>query len=132
MSAITLLSEADFNVLFNTRDFNPPSDDVDFDSEFEAEIESVRSIVLKHVSPDEFLLHEYHNRSRFIDMAFNSEGYLDWTLIANLQQHLKSIKEDWMLSMWEACFVFVTKSDVFGFDPTHSDPSFAKIVRKED
>ena len=75
-----------------------------------------------------FFLYESHNQSRFLDVAFNSDNYIKSALVDEVQQWLKTMKEDWMVSMWQACFLLITKDEILGFDPTMEDSSFEKLM----
>ena len=54
MSKKSIISIDAFKKIFNDRDFNPPSAEIDFDKEFDEAIEMLRPILLKHAKPDDF------------------------------------------------------------------------------
>lgn len=128
MNPFSIITEEVFANIFSERNFNPPPPDSEFDEEFDAALEKLRKILLRHAKPEDFYLYESHNRARFIDVAFNSEGYLMKALVDDVQQELKTMPQDWMVSLWEACFLLVTRDQILGFDPTQDDPEFAKLV----
>lgn len=128
MNPFSIITEEVFTKIFNERNYNPPPPDAEFDEEFDAALERLRKILLNHAKPEDFFLYEYHNRARFLDVAFNSEGYLLKALVDDVQQGLKTMPQDWMVSLWEACFLLVTRDQILGFDPTQDDPEFAKLV----
>lgn len=128
MSLITSCSEEHFTKVFNDRDFNPPSGGIDFDSEFESALDVVRTYLQSKTSSDTFSIYEGHNNSRFIDVTFSTEDYLDAQLLHGLQSELSRLPNDWMVCLWEACFMFVTSTEIFGFDPTFDDPVFKLVL----
>ena len=128
MSKKTILSLNAFERIFSERNFNPPPGEADFDDEFDKAIDSLRPILLKHASVDDFCLYGYHNRSRFIDVAFSSEDYMDKSLVSAVQEWLKTMNENWMVCLWEACFLFITRDEIQGFDPLKNTHPFAKLM----
>jgi hypothetical protein len=128
MNPLSIITEDVFAKVFNERNYNPPLDDAEFDEEFDSALEGLRKILMRHAKPEDFFLYESHNRARFLDVAFNSEGYLLKALVDDVQRWLRSMEQEWMVSLWEACFLLVTRDQILGFDPTQDDPAFAKLV----
>jgi len=50
-------------------------------------------------------------------------------LLKELQAWLKSLLEAWTICLWEACHIFVTPTDIIGFDATFDDAAFQRLLR---
>lgn len=124
-----MLGQAEFEKLFNERTHNPPAPDADFDDEFDSAISMLQPILLIHALPKEFLLWDKHNRARFIDVAFESQAYLQPALVAAIQQWLRTLKEDWMVCLWMTSWLFITKNKVLCFAQFPNDPEFQEFLR---
>lgn len=130
MSIVDVCSENEFEVCFNERNFNP-SKSLQFDIEFDTTIQFIESVLRKHLDDNAFDIHPAHNnKSRFIDIACTSEGYLNAAFLIDLQQSLATLPEEWMVCIWETCYIFITPKRIFGFDPTFADPLFANLTKK--
>jgi len=128
MKPLSIITKDVFEKIFNERNYNPPPPDAEFDEEFDGALEELRKILLDHAKPEDFFLYESHNRARFLDAAFSSEGYLQKALVDDVQRWLKSTEQEWMVSLWEACFLLVTRDQILGFDPTQENAAFAELV----
>ncbi len=119
-----------FEKLFSERNFNPPPPEAEFGEEFDEALEMLRRVLLAHAQPEEFYLYEAHNQARFLDVAFESDGYLEKPLVEDVQRWLGTMKQDWMVSLWCGCFLLITRNEILGFDPTHEVPGFSKLVEQ--
>ena len=128
-SVLSMLDQGTWETLFSERNHNPPPPDTDFDGEFDAVLNLIEPILLKHAAEEDFLLWQYHNEARFIDVAFSSEAYLQPALIKDIQQCLRSLPEDWMVSLWETCFLFVRQNEIQCFAPLPDDPSVREFLK---
>ncbi len=127
MKTVTLLKRSEFEVLFSERLFNPPAEDDSFGEEFEDALDRLQVFLEERLSPDEFSLHPYHNQSRFLDVVFESVSYLDTGLVKGLQEELSAWPKAWMVSLFEACYLFVTPDAVLAFDPVGGTPAFRQL-----
>lgn len=128
MRLLQVCTERRFEELFDNRSFNHAEKTEGFEKEFELATDLVGIILEKYVGAESFKLHQsYNNTSRFIDIAFLTEGYLNASLILDLQKSLSGMAEEWMVCLWESCFIFVTPKDIIGFDPSKADPLFEKL-----
>lgn len=128
MKVLSPCSEEQFKEVFNLRNFNPPASTTDFDDEFSSMVDFTQSFFDQHVPPGVFEVFPYQNQSRFIEVIFTTEDYLDADLLTSLQLSLQELPHDWMVCLWEACFVFVTKTKLFGFDPISDTEVFKRIT----
>ncbi len=128
-TALSMLDRSTFEKLFNERNHNPPSPEADFDEEFDEVLCLIEPILLKHAPEEDFLLWQYHNRARFIDVAFSSEAYLQPALIRDIQQSLRTLPEDWMVSIWEACYLFVRQNEIQYYAPIPDDPMLVEFLK---
>ncbi|HEY1048145.1 MAG TPA: hypothetical protein VGE39_00260, partial [Prosthecobacter sp.] len=114
---------------FNERNHNPPAPDADFDNEFDSAIDMIRPILLRHAPEDEFQVWYKHNRARFIDVAFESQAYLQPALVNDIQQWLLMLPEAWMVCLWESSFLFVTRDQALFFSPLPDDPEIQEFMK---
>lgn len=124
-----MLSQEEWEKLFNERNHNPPLPDTDFDDEFDSVIDMLHPILLIHAPPEKFLLWDKHNHTRFIDVAFESEAYLQAALITSIQAWQRTLEEDWMVCLWMVSWLFVTKDKVLCFAPIPHDPAFQEFLK---
>lgn len=127
MNCFVLLSHSEFESIYSQRDYNPPDEKETFGEEFRNVLDQVEEYLERRLNPDEFHLHEYHNLARFIDVTFSVETYLDVDFVRDLQCLLSRLQERWMVCLWEACYLFVTRDRVMGYDPTGEDPGFRDL-----
>jgi hypothetical protein len=55
-SAVSMLNQETFETLFNERNHNPPPPDTNFGDEFDAVLNLIEPILLKHAPKEDFLL----------------------------------------------------------------------------
>lgn len=127
--SIRVCSSAEFLTACNERNFNPPVPDAEFSNEFEATADHVKNFLQERCPPDTFQIWPNHNHARFVDVSFATEDYLNKTLLEGLQVSLRCLPEAWMVCLWEACHIFVTPTDIFGFDATFDDAAFQRLLQ---
>lgn len=122
-----ILSQSEFASLYSERSFNPPEHISDFETEFDDVLMSIQELLETHFSPDEVHVYEYHNDSRFIEAVFETQAFLHATLIREVLEVLQGKPQDWMVCLSEACFLFITRESLLGFDPTNDTPNFKAL-----
>lgn len=121
------LTENQFEKLYVERSFNSPEFPNDVIVEFEELLRELRAFLSSKIAADEFFLHEYHNFSRFAEVAFTTEQYLNPTIVLGIQAIVGQRQNEWMVCLSEACYIFVTKHQIMGFDPTFEDELYLKL-----
>ena len=120
---IRICEEAEYLELYNNRDYNPPDysklSKEAFDEEFWAVCESIGEVLKLRFSEydynaevGDYTLHDGHNSTRFIDVAFENSNFLQEALLVDLQNKLRDLDEDWMVCLWFTNSMFVTQKEV--------------------
>ena len=115
--------EVEYERHFNLRNFNPPDYEAiskeQFEDEFGTAVSAVEGVLEKHSKswgedPDagDFTVYGGHNDTRFIDVSFEHSGFLDETLLSELQKESGAHGPGWMICLWFTNWVFVTPSEV--------------------
>ena len=125
--SIRKCGEEEFLALYNERDFNPfdsaKQSAEDFSAEFWGLIENLELVLSDGFSSydsgadeGDYTLYDGHNSTRFIDLAFENDRYLDRDLCVRLQKLLGAQKEPWMICLWFTNFLFVTADAVIVYE----------------
>jgi hypothetical protein len=124
MKRLTFLSQTEWQTFFSERLFNPPLPDADFVSEFDDALDRLQSFLEQRFAADEYYVHPYQNQSRFLDVVFQSEAYLNAGVVQELQDELRTWPQPWMVALGEACYLFVTADALQAYDPTGDNSLF--------
>lgn len=125
--SIRKCGEEEFLALYNERDFNPldsaKQTAEDFSAEFCDLLDKVEQVLSEGFAPydsatdeGDYTLYDGHNSTRFIDLAFENDRYLDRDLCIRLQTLLGAQKEPWMICLWFTNFLFVTADTVIVYE----------------
>jgi hypothetical protein len=127
MKSFLSLTEREFERFYSLRDHTAPGGKEGFEEECLVTLSVVGKYLAQRLGPGDYHLHEYFNRSRFIEVAFEVESYLHADFIRGLQGLLAGLRQSWMVCLSEGCYLFVTREQVLGFDPTGEDAAFLRL-----
>ncbi|WP_038163742.1 hypothetical protein [Verrucomicrobium sp. BvORR106] len=125
---MTDLSLDQFDALYSERSFNRPLRVEEISDEFWLLVENLEQFFVQHFSRDEFQIYEGLNCSRFAEVSFTCERYMEPGIVLGVQELIREHPFRWMVCMNEACYLFVTATQILGFDPAGDDADYMKLL----
>lgn len=118
------LTELEFRKLYDERNWSEVPKELraglglQFEEEFELIVKEVRDLLIRFdlVECEDYVIHEAHNWSRFVDVAFENEKYLDPLLIKDVHRLISLHPNSWMICLWGLAYLFVSKRKIFAYD----------------
>ena len=119
----TLLSLAEWEVLFSERSFNPPHEqsaesEAAFSNEFQDAFDAVDSFLasefaeMRGAESAPYHLHEYWNWSRVLSVEFVTHQFLEQRFVARLQAILSNLPNEWTVICHFVATTFVSPHEV--------------------